>query len=73
MKIANGPIQSGNNYVRKICNCTNFGTYWLILCPMSYLGGLNQEELVFIGLDYQGKDIMFRFVIEYSSLMDFGP
>jgi hypothetical protein len=23
------------------------------------------------GLAYQGKDIVFRFVIEYSSLMDF--
>jgi hypothetical protein len=22
---------------------------------------------------YQGKDIVFRFNIEYSSLMDFGP
>jgi hypothetical protein len=22
---------------------------------------------------YQGKDIVFRFIIEYSSLMDFGP
>jgi hypothetical protein len=29
--------------------------------------------LKFIGLAYQGKDIVFRFVIEYSSLMDFGP
>jgi hypothetical protein len=27
----------------------------------------------FVGLAYQGKDIMFRFIIEYSSLMDFGP
>jgi len=27
----------------------------------------------FIGLAYQGKDIVFRFIIEYSSLMDFGP
>jgi hypothetical protein len=26
----------------------------------------------FIGLAYQGKDIVFRFIIEYSSLMDFG-
>jgi hypothetical protein len=25
------------------------------------------------GLAYQGKDIVFRFIIEYSSLMDFGP
>jgi hypothetical protein len=27
----------------------------------------------FIGLTDQGKDIVFRFIIEYSSLMDFGP
>jgi hypothetical protein len=27
----------------------------------------------FIVLDYQGKDILFRFIIEYSSLRDFGP
>jgi hypothetical protein len=29
--------------------------------------------LQFIGLAYQGKDIVFRFIIEYSSLRDFGP
>jgi len=27
----------------------------------------------FVGLVYQGKDIVFRFIIEYSSLMDFAP
>jgi hypothetical protein len=27
----------------------------------------------FIGLGYQGKDIVFTFIIEYSSLKDFGP
>jgi hypothetical protein len=27
----------------------------------------------FVGLAYQGQDIMFRFIIEYSSLMDLGP
>jgi hypothetical protein len=26
----------------------------------------------FIDLAYQGKDIVFRFIIEYSSLIDFG-
>ncbi len=26
-----------------------------------------------IGLAYQGKDIVFRFIIEYSSLREFGP
>jgi hypothetical protein len=27
----------------------------------------------FVGLAYQGKDSVFRFIIEYSWLMDFGP
>jgi hypothetical protein len=27
----------------------------------------------FVGLAYQGKDIVFRFIIEYSSLRDFWP
>jgi len=27
----------------------------------------------FAGLVYQGKDIVFKFIIEYSSLMDFAP
>jgi hypothetical protein len=27
----------------------------------------------FVGLAYQGKDIVFRFIIEYGSLRDFGP
>jgi hypothetical protein len=27
----------------------------------------------FLGIAYQGKDIMSRFIIKYSSLMDFGP
>jgi hypothetical protein len=26
----------------------------------------------FVGLAYKGKDIVFRFIIEYSSFMDFG-
>jgi hypothetical protein len=27
----------------------------------------------FVGLAYEGKDIVFRFIIEYNSLRDFGP
>ncbi len=27
----------------------------------------------FVGFAYEGKDIVFRFIIEYSSLRDFGP
>jgi hypothetical protein len=29
--------------------------------------------LQFVGLADQGKDIVFRFIIKYSSLRDFGP
>jgi hypothetical protein len=29
--------------------------------------------LFFIGLAYQGKDIVFPFIAEYTSLRDFGP
>jgi hypothetical protein len=31
------------------------------------------RKMSVFGLAYQGKDIVFRFIIEYSSLMDFGP
>jgi hypothetical protein len=30
-------------------------------------------QKLFVGLAYQGKDIVFRFIKEYSSLRDFGP
>jgi hypothetical protein len=33
---------------------------------------LNKKTL-FIGLPYQGEDIVFRFIREYNSLRDFGP
>jgi len=32
-----------------------------------------RDFILFIGLGYQGKDIVFRFIIEYSSLRHFGP
>jgi hypothetical protein len=32
-----------------------------------------RDEPLFVGLAYQGKDIVFRFSIEYSSLRDFCP
>jgi hypothetical protein len=34
---------------------------------------LDHRSHPFVGLAYQGKDIVFRFIIEYSSLRDFGP
>jgi len=27
----------------------------------------------FVGVAYQGKDIVFRFIIEYNNLRNFGP
>jgi hypothetical protein len=46
-------------------------------------GTIDQEELEslscspnmkwFAGFAYQGKDIVFRFIMEHSSLRDFGP
>jgi uncharacterized protein (DUF1684 family) len=35
------------------------------------LGPRAHATLAFIGLAYQGKDIEFRFIIEYSNLRDF--
>ncbi len=32
-----------------------------------------QHKGFFFGLAYKGKDIVFRFIIKYSSLRDFGP
>jgi hypothetical protein len=29
--------------------------------------------VLFVGFAYKGKDIVFGFIIEYSSLRDFGP
>jgi hypothetical protein len=34
---------------------------------------LQENDHAFVDLAYQDKDIVFRFIIEYSSLMDFGP
>jgi hypothetical protein len=39
--------------------------------PANVINDIN-KSLEFVGLAYQGKDIMFRFIIEYSSLRDFG-
>ncbi len=42
--------------------------FWeaLATCPRSV------KIVSFLGLAYQGKDIVFRFITEYSSLKDFG-
>jgi hypothetical protein len=47
-------------------NNDNYPTKFGILTVMVYF-------LHILGLACQGKDIVIRFIIEYSSLMDFGP
>jgi hypothetical protein len=34
---------------------------------------VHKDLLQFVGFGYQGQDIVFRFIIEYSSLREFGP
>jgi hypothetical protein len=45
--------------------------YYGLLCSTNRCGG--EYRYVFVGFAYQGKDIVFKFIIEYSSLRDFGP
>jgi hypothetical protein len=44
------------------------GTRYLILIELQ---DRSYECTTFVGLAYQGKDLVFRFIIEYSSLRDF--
>jgi hypothetical protein len=43
-------------------------TIWFIYFSFHFSAQAYSIDLV-----YQGKDIVFRFIIEYSSLMDFRP
>jgi hypothetical protein len=40
---------------------------------MIWFNNNSRVPFTFLGLAYQGKDIVFTFIIEYSSLKDFGP
>jgi len=43
-------------------------------CPQTTLTQMDLPfPSTFVGVAYEGKDIVFRFVIEYSSLKDFDP
>jgi hypothetical protein len=33
---------------------------------------IDQPSGVFVGLAYQGKDMVYKFIIEYGSFRDFG-
>jgi hypothetical protein len=39
---------------------------------LSHRVGARPRLEIFVGLAYKGKYIVFRFIIEYSSLRDFG-
>jgi hypothetical protein len=67
-------------------NKTSVGWFWVsqIFCIQENLQfqffNLNKKNCNhqfqvdgFVGIAYQGKDILFRFIIVYSSLRDFGP
>jgi hypothetical protein len=44
-----------------------------IVITISFMMALGYwQSHVFVGLAYQGKDIVFRFIIKFSSLRDFG-
>jgi hypothetical protein len=54
-----------NQYLSN-CQLLQVDFYFYFFFPGQYDGK-------FVGLAYQGKDIVFRFIKEYSSLMGFGP
>jgi F0F1-type ATP synthase assembly protein I len=58
-----------------LCSCLCFYLKSSLLIESSIVGGVRCSSRLphFVGLAYQGKDIVFRFIIEYSSLRDFGP
>jgi hypothetical protein len=58
-----------NNLVRKTLKFKAT----LLLHSRALLRDLGENICLFVGLAYEGKDIVFRFVIEYSSSRDFGP
>jgi hypothetical protein len=41
--------------------------------PVFFFLRSSRKRNFFVGLDYQGKDIVFKLIIEYNSLRDFGP
>jgi hypothetical protein len=51
-------------------SCNTFVLQCAIIHPLLFF---KNRHGYFFGFAYQGKDIVFRFIIEYSSLRDFGP
>jgi hypothetical protein len=60
---------------RFVCVCVCvwcFSFVQTILWAFGHISKSSHTYFVF-GLAYQGEDIVFKFIIEYSSLRDFGP
>ncbi len=77
-----------DNLFFKPMDCSFIGVFGFLfwMCFLSYLSELTTQCVMaiykqdsntllvhFVGLAYEGNDIVFRFIIEYSSLRDFGP
>jgi hypothetical protein len=45
----------------------------IVIIPDGKSEKLYKNHTIFVGFAYQGKDIVFRFIIDFSSLWDFGP
>jgi hypothetical protein len=80
LKFSFDSIQFNSNSIEDkwVTNCCK--TYWKFSCQISIICDYGVKtkknsslENTFVGLALVGKDIVFRFIIEYSSLRDFGP
>jgi hypothetical protein len=61
-------------------SCETDSKMWSVLLfkIVHHLKGIHENKLrvrncVFVGLAYQGMDIVFRFIIKYTSLTDLAP
>jgi hypothetical protein len=44
----------------------------IVIIPDGKSEKLYKNNTIFVGFAYQGKNIVFRFIIDFSSLQDFG-
>jgi len=62
------------NLAKLVVLCTQICNWFGNKKSICNLNLLQHESYsIFIVLAYQGKDIVFRFIMEYTSLRDFGP
>jgi hypothetical protein len=68
---ANGVLLSFYYPVTSKCPSVDTNNSLSLSLSLSLYGPIHLLTTSFIGLAYQGKNIVFRFIIEYSSLRDF--